>query len=181
MNSVWLSDGSILQAEYIYIGLVVSISNVERSSINGELTLTAGLVSGRDYQDPAGLLGGFLGTANIEKIVGEPLRKESSVSFALPLGLYTLDKLTNMGVGCLPLDSGVLVEVIIDGVLHQFSGGYDDYCKMMSNLQKFGLFVLQDGWEERDVNIEVYLDNIEDLRFEKITVLECNPREYYTH
>lgn len=179
MSSVWFSDGSIVPADYIYIGMLVELSSVSVESNNGESILTADLRDGVDVSGSYRLCDGFLGVAQAEWLYGKLPEMSTNVIFALPFVEQTAESLSSEGVGGILSDSRVLVEVMIDGELKQFIGNYDSYCRLMSNLQKFKLFMLQSGWKEEKVEVNAYLDSVADLKLRKITVLECSPREWW--
>lgn len=181
MCNVWFSDGMVVPAESLYIGLLFDCSSVLVVPENGETTYTANLGLSSGLSDTERLSTGLLGSAYMEWLLGEPPVKTEKITFAVPLVDSTVDTLTNEGIDSLVTDSLVLIEVSIKERVRQFVGKYGDYCRLISNLQKTGIFILHRGWVEKKVNVNSYLDSIEDFKKSKVTVLDCCHREYYTY
>lgn len=181
MCSVWFSDGTIVPVESLYMGLLFKCADVLVMSKGGETTYTANLGSNIGLDSNPRLGNGLLGSAYMGWLLGEPPVKVEEIVFAVPMLDMTIEQLSNEGIGSLVTDGYVLVEVVVNTIRRQFIGKYDDYCRLISNLQKTGLFMLHKGWLEKEVKVNAYLDSIDDFKKSKITVLDCCQREYYTY
>ena len=182
MSNVWLSDGSITPSEYIYIGMLFNLHKVKVTSEGGEDTIVSTAGDGLSEHESRRICSGFLGSAQVEWLFGNMTDvDEEGVIFSVPLIDNTIEGITNEGVGGLLLDNAILIEVKIGGELQQYVGKYEDYGKLMSHLQKYNIFMLHKGWEKQKVKVTAYLDSFDELKRDKITVLQCCPNEYYTY